>query len=388
MLMAAGDLGPVAPLRLAGTVALQPDQLDPREPTTIYVPEQIVLGETPAVSGEPTFADPTIANELFTAAQPVTRTIDRPQSATAATAARSGAGPRRRMPTKAIAAIIAFLVVVGGGAAFFLLRTPSHTLADYTSMSASVARAELESKGFKVVDDGTYSETVAIDTVISQDPTAGTSLAEGKTVTLTVSLGPPPVPVPTDLAGKTIDQASAALTAAGLKLGVVTDAFDETVAKGIVLSLAEGVTPDMPKGSAIGLVVSAGPKPRTIPDIAGKPIAEVTPQLEALGLKVTRVDEYSDTVAENLVISSAPAAGQTAAKGSAVTVTVSKGRKPVTIPASIVGKTISDASAQLTALGLVVSGVTGNPTKNVTGSTPAVGTQVKAGSAVALVTSP
>ena len=388
MLMAAGDLGPVAPLRLAGTVALQPDQLDPREPTTIYVPEQIVLGETPAVSGEPTFADPTIANELFTAAQPVTRTIDRPQSAAAATAARSGAGPRRRMPTKAIAAIIAFLVVVGGGAAFFLLRTPSHTLADYTSMSASVARAELESKGFKVVDDGTYSETVAIDTVISQDPTAGTSLAEGKTVTLTVSLGPPPVPVPTDLAGKTIDQASAALTAAGLKLGVVTDAFDETVAKGIVLSLAEGVTPDMPKGSAIGLVVSAGPKPRTIPDIAGKPIAEVTPQLEALGLKVTRVDEYSDTVAENLVISSAPAAGQTAAKGSAVTVTVSKGKKPVTIPASIVGKTIADASAQLTALGLVVSGVTGNPTKNVTGSTPAVGTQVKAGSAVALVTSP
>ena len=158
-------------------------------------------------------------------------------------------------------------------------------------MSASVARAELESKGFKVVDDGTYSETVAIDTVISQDPTAGTSLAEGKTVTLTVSLGPPPVPVPTDLPGKTIDQASAALTTAGLKLGVVTDAFDETVAKGIVLSLAEGVTPEMPKGSAIGLVVSAGPKPRTIPDIAGKPYAEVTPQLEALGLKVTRVDE-------------------------------------------------------------------------------------------------
>lgn len=388
MLMAAGDLGPVAPLRLAGTVALQPDQLDPREPTTIYVPEQIVLGETPAVSGGPTFADPTIANELFTAAQPVTRTIDRPQSAAAATAARSGAGPRRRMPTKAIAAIIAFLVVVGGCAAFFLLRTPSHTLADYTSMSASVARAELESKGFKVVDDGTYSETVAIDTVISQDPTAGTSLAEGKTVTLTVSLGPPPVPVPTDLPGKTMDQASAALTTAGLKLGVVTDAFDETVAKGIVLSLAEGVTPEMPKGSAIGLVVSAGPKPRTIPDIAGKPIAEVTPQLEALGLKVTRVDEYSDTVAENLVISSSPAAGQTAAKGSAVTVTVSKGKKPVTIPASIVGKTIADASAQLTALGLSVSGVAGNPTKAVTGSTPAVGTQVKAGSAVTLVTSP
>jgi serine/threonine-protein kinase len=255
-------------------------------------------------------------------------------------------------------------------------------------MSAPVARAELESKGFNVVDEGTYSETVEINTVISQDPVAGTSLAEGKTVTLTVSSGPPPVPVPTDLPGKTIDQASAALTAASLKLGVVTDAFDEAVAKGIVLSLADGVTPEMPKGSAVGLVVSAGPVPRTIPEIAGKPIAEVTTQLDALGLKVTRVDEFSDRVAENIVISSSPAAGQTAAKGSTVTVTVSKGKKPVTIPASIVGKSIADASAQLTALGLTVSGVAGNPTKTVTGSTPAVGTQVKAGSAVTLVTSP
>lgn len=389
MLMAAGDLGPVAPLRLAGTVALEPDQLDPREPTTIYVPEQVIFGETAAgVAGGPTFADPTIANELFLAAQPATRTIDRPESAAVATAARSGKGSRRRLPTKSIAALVALLAVVGGAAGFFLLRTPTHTLADYASMSAPVARAELESKGFNVVDDGTYSETVESNTVISQDPVAGTSLAEGKTVTLTVSLGPPPVPVPTDLPGKTIDQASSALTAASLKLGVVTDAFDETVAKGIVLSLADGITPEMPKGSAIDLVVSAGPKPRTIPEIAGKPISEVTPQLDALGLKVTRVDEYSDTVPENIVISSSPAAGQTAAKGSAVTVTVSRGKRPVTIPASIVGKSIADASAQLTALGLTVSGVAGNPTKTVTGSTPAVGTQVKAGSAVTLVTSP
>lgn len=385
MLMAAGDLGPMSPLQLAGTVALQPDQLDPREPTTIYVPEQVALGASPRPGG-PTFADPTVVNDVV-APQPATRTFERSESAAVAAAARA-ATPTRRPSLKVVAVVVALLAVLGGGAAFLLLRTPSHTLGDYAQMSVSVARAELEAKGFSVVEAGTYSESVPVDTVISQDPVAGTSLAEGRTVTLTVSLGPPPVAVPTDLAGRTIEQASASLTAAGLKLGVVTDAFDETVAKGIVLSVAEGVGAEMPKGSAIGLVVSAGPKPRTIPDIAGKSIAEVTPQLEALGLKVNRVDEYSDTVAETMVISSSPAAGQTAAKGSSVTVTVSKGKKPVTIPASIVGKTVADASAQLTALGLTVSGVTGNPTKNVTGSTPAVGTQVKAGSAVALVTSP
>lgn len=388
LLMSAGDLGPVSPLPLAGTVALQPDQLDPREPTTIYVPEQIALGTAPTTTSGPIFADPTVANDMVVLAQPPTRTVERSESEAVAKAARGGARPRRRVPRKAIASAVAALVVLGGIAAFFLLKTPVHTLADYTSMTASVARSELESKGFKVDESGTFSETVDAGVVLSQDPVAGTSLAEGKTVTLTVSQGPPPVPVPTDLAGKTIDQASASLVAAGLKLGVVTDAFDETVAKGTVLSVADGVGVEMPKGSAIGLIVSAGPKPRTIPEIAGKPIAEVAPQLESLGLKVVRVEEFSDTVAEAVVISSTPAAGQTAAKGSTVTVTVSKGKKPVTIPATIVGKSVADASSVLTGLGLTVSGVTGNPLRTVTGSTPAVGTQVKAGSAVALVTSP
>lgn len=388
MLMAAGDLGPIAPLRLAGTVALQPDQLDPREPTTLYVPEQTLMGAAAATAGGgPIFADPTISNEAILASQPATRYVDRTESESVASVAVDRGRARRRVPKKSVA-VVAFLAIIGAVIGFALLRTPTHTLADYSTMDATLVRAELESKGFTVVEDGVYSETIANNTVISQDPAAGTSLAEGRTVTLTVSLGPPPVPVPTDLAGKTIDQAAAALATAGLRLGVVTDMFDETQPKGIVLSVADGVTAEMPKGSAIGLVASAGPKPRTIPDVVGKPYAEVAPQFDALGLKVTRVDEYSDTVAENVVISTSPAAGQTAAKGSAVTVTVSKGKKPVTIPASIVGKSVADASAQLTALGLVVSGVTGNPTRNVTGSTPAVGTQVKAGSAVALVTSP
>ncbi len=388
MLMAAGDLGPVAPLRLAGTVALQPDQLDPREPTTIYMPEQVVLGSPTASAGGPMFVDPTVVSDPFFESQPATRVVHRSESEAVATAARSGVGAKRRLPRRSLLAVLVALLVIGGGAAFFLLRTPTHTLSDYTTLSVSDARVALESKGFNVAEVGTYSESVAVDTVISQDPPAGTLLAEGATVTLTVSQGPPPVPVPTDLAGKTIDQASAALTAAGFKLGVVTDAFDETVPKGSVLSVAAGVTAQMPKGSAIGLIASAGPKPRTVPDLAGKTVVDATAQLDSLGLKVNRSDEYSDSVAENLVISTTPAAGQSVNKGSAVAVVVSKGKKPVTIPASIVGKSVADASAILTNAGLTVSGVTGNPTRTVTGATPAVGTQVKSGSAVSLVTSP
>ena len=383
MLMAAGDLGWVAPLPLAGTVALQPDELDPREPTTIYVPERNLIGP-----GAGSAADATVivaADQWATAAQPPTRIYDREletESVSVARNARSGGGPRRRLPVRAIVAAIVLLAVIGGVAAFLLARTPSHTIGDFVSMPLAVARAELEGKGFRVATDGQYSETVAADVVLSQDPDAGTSLPEGRTVTLVVSNGPPPVAVPTDLPGKTVDQATAALTAAGLKPGAVTDAFDETVAKGIVLSLADGVAAQMPKGSAIGLVVSAGPKPRTIPDgLNGKSIADVTPQLESLGLKVNRVDDWSETVPETMVISTSPAAGQTIAKGGTVTVTVSKGKKPITIPA-VVGQSCNTAASTLQGLGLTVAI---NPFgATVRSVTPAAGAQVKVGSTVTL----
>jgi beta-lactam-binding protein with PASTA domain len=97
-------------------------------------------------------------------------------------------------------------------------------------------------------------------------------------------------------------------------------------------------------------------------------------------------EAYSPTIAQGLVIQTDPPAGSTVARDSTVTVQVSLGKEPVTIPATIVGKSINDATAVLTGLGLSVSGVQGNPSKPVTGSSPAVGTQVKPGSAVTLTT--
>ena len=395
MLMAAGDLGPLAPFALAGTAALRPDQLDPREPTTIYMPEQVVLG---GVAADATLLDmpmptrdddPTVANAV---AQPPTRIIERvpTEAAAVASAARSGgddgngSGGRRRR--RVIAAIIALLLVAGGVTAFLLLRTPTHTLGDYVGQTIDEVRPRLESDGFTVVVDGQYRDTEPAGQVLAQDPAMGTSLAEGRTVTLTVSLGPPPVPVPTTLPGKSIDEATAILVAAGLRLGPVTDAFDETVAKGVVLSLAPGVSAEMPKGSPIGVVVSAGPAPRNVPaNLAGKPFAEVSASLEQLGLKVVRDDQFSDTVAKGNVISTDPASGATVAKGGSVKVVVSKGKK-ITIPSSIVGKSVAQATAQIEALGLAVNGVAGNPNAPVTGSTPAPGTVVEAGTAVTLKT--
>lgn len=390
LLMAAGDLGSAAPLPMAGVATLRPDELDPREPTTIYVPEEAVFppgsdhtiidGGVPVIAGSAIF-DPDATVAVPAVEQPATRTVERSATAAvASTGASEGAATTPNYRRNRIVAAIVVLALLGAGVGgFLLLRTPSHTIGDYVGSDIAEVEAQLSDLGLKVEQTGEYREVEPAGRVLSQDPAPGTSLKEGSTVTLGVSLGPPPVPVPTNLAGKTVDEATAALTAAGLRIGPLTDAFDENVAKGIVLSVAPGVEAEMPKGSPIGLVVSAGPKPRTIPaNLVGRPAAEVTTALEALGFKVARDEQFSDTVAEGNVISVDPASGQTAPRGTTVKVVVSKG-KGTTIPA-INGRSCTDYATALRNLGLTV---TINPFGSVvSGVTPASGTQVKAGSAV------
>ena len=413
MLLAAGSPSVVAPLPLAGVVTLERADLDPIEPTTLFRPEDDLFGQV--------FADldPTIAAATGSVAtdatgviilgdnpgQPATRTIERPAPGGGSSAGSGGSGGsgggsgtgsgvegpsrprRRRIPRSVRSGLIALLVVAGAVGAFFALYRPTHVLGDYTSMPAAEVHDLLGRNGYSVSETGEFSETTELGTVISQDPGAGTSLKEGRSVALTVSLGPPPVPVPTDLAGRTVDQAATALSAASLRVGTLIDGYDEAIAKGIVISLAEGTPPEMPKGSPIDLVVSAGPKPRTVPDgLVGQPVDAVSAQLTALGLVVARNDAYSDTIAEGTVLSVTPPAGGVVAKGGTVTVSASKGRRPIAIPADIVGKSVTAATEELQALGLVVSGVQGSPTGKVSGSNPAVGTLVRPGSSVLLLT--
>ena len=386
MLLAA-DGGAAAPLPLAGVTTLERGVLDPIEPTTLFRPDDPVLvpagGSTLApISDDTILGDATgvlvLGGELT---QPPTRTIDREAGDGADTPA------RRRISRPVLSGLIALLVALAVGGAFLLLHKPSHTLGDYAGQNIGEVRSLLTRNGYHLTEDGRYSEADPTDTVISQDPAAGTSLKEGSTISLVVSLGPPPVPVPTDLAGKTVEQASAGLTAAGLRTGTLTDGFDETVAKGIVLSLATGTPAQLPKGSPVDLIVSAGAKPRNVPDnLVGQPVDAVTKQLTDLGLVVARNDAYSDTVAEGVVLAVAPPSGSAVPKGGTVTVSASKGRKPIAIPADIVGKTVTAATEELQALGLAVSGVQGSPTGKVTGSNPAVGTLVKLGTSVLLIT--
>ncbi len=96
------------------------------------------------------------------------------------------------------------------------------------------------------------------------------------------------------------------------------------------------------------------PKPQqvSVPDLSNKTVADATAALKSAGLTLgTREDKADDTVAQGEVISQDPASGSQVDAGSAVAIVVSTGPESVTVP-DLVGKTRTQAKAALEAVGL------------------------------------
>src|SRR5947209_1326741 len=81
------------------------------------------------------------------------------------------------------------------------------------------ASATLTAAGLRAVRQETYNDVPA-ETVLGQAPVAGTSVPKGSAVTLTVSVGPQPFPMPNVASGATCAAAKAQLEALGLVVTV------------------------------------------------------------------------------------------------------------------------------------------------------------------------
>lgn len=89
-----------------------------------------------------------------------------------------------------------------------------------------------------------------------------------------------------------------------------------------------------------------------VPDVSNKPIAEARSELQAAGFTIgTETEVYNPDVEAGNVVSTDPAAGVQAAKGSSVNITISKGTEQVNVP-DLRGMSADEAQRVLASYGL------------------------------------
>jgi eukaryotic-like serine/threonine-protein kinase len=293
---------------------------------------------------------------------------------------------RRRRGLVALVLLLLVGLAGGGGAYYYVAEARWTTTPALDAMTEQDARAALQAAVLGAGVAREYSETVTAGHVIRTDPTGGTRILRDGTVTMVVSLGPERFDTPT-IVGLPRADAVAALTTNNLSVGTVTDAYDETVPAGTVLSSSAEPGTKLKRGATVDFVVSKGPKPIDIASYMGQAADQATKSLQGAGFVVTSTQQNSATVAAGLVISQTPNSGQ-GKKGDTIALVVSKGPVMVAVP-NVRGKSKADATTALTGAGFQVTSksiVAGGLAFGIAyGTDPGAGTMVAQGSTVTLL---
>ena len=219
------------------------------------------------------------------------------------------------------------------------------------------AKIELEALGLEIVVKGSeHSDEYKAGQIIEQSVADGDRVNVGVSVDVVIAgagSGPSTVPTtPTQpeqpkeevqmvtvppVTGKTEADAKAALDAAGLTVGSVTEANNDTMEKGKVISQSLSQNTSVKKGTTVNLVISKGPNKKAVTDVIGHEVNRAKGELEADGFKVEVKEAQSDSIREGLVISTSPDRGTYVEPGSTVTITVSTGKKEISIPSVTIG---------------------------------------------------
>jgi serine/threonine-protein kinase len=334
------------------------------------------------------------------------QTIPAPPSATAATMIQRPRGPAMPPPPPVYYDleepihrrpiwpwIAAFLFVVGAGiGGWFLYSQISNKLASnapvpvelYLNMREVAARAKISADGFAPVVNHHSSRKTPSGLVFKQSPNAGDRIPKGSRVTIWVSTGVPKVDVPS-----LVDTQSTDAVAALKDAHLVPDVHEVPSNKdaGVVTAQDPPAGTKLPEGSKVRINVSKGPVPVSVPNVVGQPIDTASSILQGLQFKVstTFVDAPDP---KNTVIAQTPGAGQSAGKGSSVSLTVSNGPKTSTVP-DVTSLDVASAQQTLDGSGFkshIVFQDVADPNSEgiVQNQSPAGGTQAKPGTNVTI----
>jgi eukaryotic-like serine/threonine-protein kinase len=199
---------------------------------------------------------------------------------------------------------------------------------DYESLREQNAVNLIIGDGFEPKVRRLPNADTPIGVVYEQDPSPGTRLSKGSLVTILVSTGKKKVKVP-DVVGERRDDAVELLTRRDLQPMVVEINSDKD--EGVVTAQAPKSGTVLVEGSQVRINVSKGPRPVAVPSVVSLLYDQAASQLQGAGFAVSRRDVESDQPA-GVVVDQVPGGNTLARKGSAVTLTVSKGPSTTLVP--------------------------------------------------------
>lgn len=189
-----------------------------------------------------------------------------------------------------------------------------------------------------------------------------------------------------DVVGKQADVAKKLLEDSKLRVNIA-ETYDANMPAGKVVSQTPEAGATVKEKRLVTIYVSKGGENIEMPDLRGLTKASAEAKLKKLGLKLGTVDEaYADEDA-GMVINQNPRAGSQIAKGQAVNITVSKGKKTkkTNVP-DFTGSMINSVETQLKSLNLHIGNVveveSPKPAGTILKQSPAGGTAIDEGSSI------
>lgn len=200
-------------------------------------------------------------------------------------------------------------------------------LVDVVGALKGEAEAKLDSQGLKYKITTTEDSSKKSEEVISQDPAAGTIVKKGSTINLVINSLPDDVEIP-QMKNYTLELAEDKLNNLGLAVGEVEYIFDEEIENEKIIYTEPQAGEKVARGARVKIFISKGKddEPVKIPS-SYKGLSPEAPKaaLEKLGLIVKIEEGYSGDVGKGEIYKIDPEQGTELAKGSTVTLYVSKG---------------------------------------------------------------
>lgn len=226
----------------------------------------------------------------------------------------------------AIVCVVFFMNGIGGGSGKEI------TMPDLRGLTLDEAMDQYGNFQYKQVEEPEFSLDYPEGTICIQDPEAGATTKEHKTVTVTISKGPEMLEIE-DVTGKTPKNARRVLEEQGYKVTEVYEISAETP-KDLVIRTEPEAGTSYASGKEVTVYISSGEISLMgkMPYVVGMTKSKALDAIAGQGIDVNTINvksEYSDTVDKGTVMKQSPDKDTIIGGDTAISITVSAGVQPI-----------------------------------------------------------